>query len=261
MIEQKKLVNINYQKEIDNIAEWMKEYLEESDCKGYVIGISGGIDSAIIASLCCKAVGKGNVIATYLPCQSSLNMVTDAIQLAKNLGIELRIFYLIDSYDAIIKELETGGESVSNLTQANIKARLRMTYLFAIANQYNYLVAGTGNKSELDIGYVTVGGDQIVSIEPLGNFYKTEIYKIAKLIPEIPANILTKPASADLYESQTDEQEIGFTYKKLDIILEALEQGNMKQLDTYLIEDIEKIQNMIKKAKYKNKVPPRYIRK
>jgi len=255
---------MNYwNKEINNISNWMKEYLENSGCKGYICGISGGIDSALASYLAIKAVDESKkFIGMYLPCQSSPDSKSDAIQLAENLGIELRVFNLIDSYNAIIKELEAGGETVSRLTMANTKARLRMTMLFAIANQYNYLVTGTSNKSELNIGYCTVGGDQTVSIEPLGNYYKSEIYQMVELIPEIPKNILTKKPSADLWEGQTDEEEIGMSYIELDKILKILDRGKSKEVfSEKLWEKINKVQKMIKKAYYKNNLPPKYERK
>jgi len=254
---------IDWKNEIEKIAKWLKEYLDNSGCEGYVCGISGGVDSAIISSLCCKAVGKGKFIGIYLPCDSSPIMEEDSIQLAENLGIELRVSNLIDSYNAIIQKLEEGGETVSQLTKANTKARLRMTYLFALANQYNYLVCGTGNKSELDIGYCTFGGDSVVSNEALGNFYKTEVYKMAELIPEIPKNIINKPASADLFENQTDETELGITYERLDITLRHYHgefggyenyQGDVTQ------EEFDKVSAMVRKARFKNNVPPRYPR-
>lgn len=249
---------MNWQIEIDNIVNWLLDYQKNSGCKGYICGISGGADSALVSYLCCKAVGKTkNFIGMYLPCESSPNMEDDAIKLAENLNIELRVFNLIGAYNAIIEQMEIGGETVSQLTKANTKARLRMTMLYGISNQYNYLVAGAGNKSELDIGYVTVGGDQIASTEAIGNYYKTEVYEMMKLIPEIPQSILIKKPSADLFEGQTDEEEIGFTYKELDRILMALEYQNMREIDILPIEQIEKVQNMIRKAKYKNNLPPR----
>ncbi len=252
---------MNYQQEIENVSKWLSDYQKNSGCDGYICGISGGADSALMSYLCCEAVGKENFIGMYLPCESSLNMEEDAIKLANNLGIELRVFNLIDAYNAIIEQMEIGGETVDQLTKANTKARLRMTMLFGISNQYNYLVAGTGNKSELDIGYVTVGGDQIASTEAIGNYYKTEVYEMMKLIPEIPQNILIKKPSADLYENQTDEQEIGMSYKDLDYILERIEDNTLPKIyKPELGRKIEKVKSMIKKAKYKNEVPPRYIR-
>lgn len=250
---------MDYTVEANKVAEWMKNYLENSGCKGYVVGISGGIDSAFCLSLCHKITK--NIIAVSLPCHSSFDMNKDAIDLANNFNIELRVFNLVDSYNSIIDDLENGGETVDNLTQANIKARLRMTYLFAIANQYNYLVAGTGNKSELDIGYVTYGGDSVVSCEPFGNYYKTEIYEMAKLIPEIPENILNKKPSADLWTGQSDEDEIGMTYLVLDTILKALEVEDKGALACIDAQKVDKVKKMIKRAEYKNRLPLRYIRK
>jgi len=254
---------IDYQKEIDNISKWLLEYQKNSGCDGYICGISGGIDSAIVSSLCCEAVGRDKFIGIYLPCESSPSMEEDSIQLAENLGIELRVSNLVDSYNAIIQKLEEGGETVSQLTKANTKARLRMTYLFALANQYNYLVAGTGNRSELEIGYCTVGGDQICSVEPIGNFYKTEIFKMASLIPEIPQSIITKKPSADLFENQTDEDELGITYDRLDLTLRHYN-GEFGGYDNYkgdvTQKEFDKVSAMVKKARFKNEVPPRYIR-
>jgi len=254
---------IDYNIEIENIGSWMKDYQKNSGCGGYALGISGGLDSALMTALCLKAVGKGKFIGIYLPCESSPTMEKDSIQLSENLGIELRVTNLIDSYNAIIQKLEESGETVSQLTKANTKARLRMTYLFALANQYDYLVCGTGNRSELNVGYCTVGGDQICSVEPIGNYYKTEIYKMAKMIPQIPKNILEKPASADLWENQTDEQEMGITYERLDLTLRHYHgefggynnyQGDVTQ------EEFDKVSSMVEKAKFKNNVPPRYSR-
>lgn len=253
---------MDYQNEIKNISDWMREYLESSGCDGYICGISGGADSALMSYLCCKAVGKENFIGMYLPCESSPNMEEDAIKLAENLGIELRVFNLIDAYNAIIEQMENGGETVSRLTKANTKARLRMAMLFGISNQYNYLVAGTGNLSELQIGYVTVGGDQIASTEAIGNYYKTEVYKMMKLIPEIPQSIIDKPPSADLWGdgSQTDEIEIGMSYEELDKILLFIDSHSFNK-DGLDENKIEKVRKMISKAEYKNRVPSRYERK
>ena len=99
---------MDYSVEIENISKWMREYLENSGCRGYVLGISGGVDSALMASLCCKAVGKDKLMGIYLPCESSLTMGEDSLQLAENLGIELRASNLIGSYNAIIQKLEEG---------------------------------------------------------------------------------------------------------------------------------------------------------
>lgn len=250
---------INYEKEIERIASWMKEYAKKAGANGYVVGLSGGIDSAVVACLAVKAVGKENVMVVTLPCNSSPDSIKDATDLSKNLRIECPTIQLFDVFHNIIDLLKDGyGKEILNLTQANIKSRLRMITLYAIANQNNMLVAGTGNLSELMIGYCTKYGDGGVDIEPIGNFLKSEIYTMAKFMPEIPESTLTKPPSADLWGGQTDEAEIGMTYTDLDTILISLGTGTEKLLDQ---EKIEKVKNMIKKAEHKNKVPPRYERK
>jgi NAD+ synthase len=248
-------------KDIEKISKWLKGYLEESGCGGYVIGASGGVDSSVSICLALKAVRKDNIIAMSMPCYSSKDSQIDAKQLTDNLGIDLVVNSIENIYDLTLKNLGWNKKDENyNLMQGNLKARLRMVQLFAVANKMNYLVCGTGNLSELKIGYGTFAGDLAVSIEPLGNYYKTEVYKIAALMPEIPKNIIEKPASADLCENQTDEKDLGIKYEALDKILKALEEKNSKELDKFNIDDIEKVQNMIKKAEYKNKMPPKHER-
>jgi NAD+ synthase len=218
--------------EIINIEQWLKEYCQNANKKGYIIGLSGGIDSAV-----------------------------DAEKLANNLNINFKIINLIKTFEIIKQELG----KINNITQANIKSRLRMVILHALANQNSYLVAGTGNLSELMIGYFTKYGDGGVDIEPIGNYYKTEIYEMAKFLPEIPQNIISKPPSADLWEGQTDEEEIGITYKKLDYILKVInghciENDYDNSIFNINFRDKEKIKLLIHNSLHKNNLPPRYIR-
>jgi NAD+ synthase len=262
-------IDIDYQKEIDNCSEWIGNYVRNNGMEGIVVGLSGGIDSSVICCLAVKAMGIENVKGVRLPCETRADMNTDAKELAENLGIQLLTVDLDGSFMGIVSELsetlnpESGSsdwsEGISTLTQANIKARLRMTALYAIANQSNYLVAGTGNKSELDVGYFTKFGDGGVDLEPLGNYYKGEVYKMAELMPEIPESIKTKAPSADLYQGQTDEQELGMSYPDLDDILKGIN-GDRKLLDRAEVLLLEKVQYMIRIARHKNNVPPRYLR-
>lgn len=255
---------MNYQQEIDNIAQkeisniskWMRDYLESSGCKGYIILVSGGIDSAVVASLCCKAVGPENVIAVSLPCETREDMKNDAIDLAENLGIELRVINLEKTYNAIVKGLISVGE-VSDLARENIKSRLRMVAGYGIANTENYLLAGTGNLSEDSISYFTKYGDGGVDILPIYNYYKTEVYELAELMPEIPENIKIKAPCADLKSGQTDEKDIGMPYSEIDKILRGLDTNDKQSLDGIDDKKIEKIRDMIKKGKHKNELPPK----
>lgn len=247
---------MNYHKEINNVSEWVMQYVKVAGAKGIVVGLSGGIDSSVIACLAVQAVGRGNVIGVSLPCHTRDDMKSDALKLAKNLGIDLREINLEKAFDAMIE----GLIEVDNLTQANVKARLRMTALYGISNQINYLVAGTGNLSELKVGYFTKYGDGGVDFEPIGNYYKTEVYRMAEEMPQIPPAVKEKAPSADLWEGQTDEDELGMTYHDLDTILKALVSVYSSDLDVLNIDDIEKVKQMILAAQHKNKVPPRYQR-
>jgi NAD+ synthase len=270
-IESEKGNKMDYQVEIDNISEWMKDYSKKSGTKGYVVGLSGGIDSSVIACLAVQAVGKENVIGVSLPCQTRSDMNTDAKKLAEKLGIIYMNIPLEESFTSIDVAVSEAlypfpkTKFTSILSKANTKARLRMTALYEIANELNCLVAGTGNKSELDVGYFTKYGDGGVDMEPLGNYYKTEVYKMAELMPEIPNSVKIKAPSADLWEGQTDEDELGMTYKELDEILPKV----CTKCDYWCAEydelgidkeKFKKVKNMKIKAKHKNETPPRYER-
>ena len=243
---------MNIKKEIKNISDWMKEYLNKSGMNGFVIGLSGGLDSSVVACLAVKAIKKENVVGIIMPCYSNEQDAKDAETIANFLNINYYYWSIDYVYNMI-----TRTDMNNSIALANLKSRLRMVYLYYYANNMNYLVAGTGNLSELQIGYATKFGDGGVDMEPIGNYYKTEVYEIAKEL-KIPEQIIKKAPSAGLWEDQTDEDEIGMTYKELDIILKAINKGESKLLDKFDIDKIEKVQHMIKKAKHKNALPPRY---
>lgn len=255
----------SWEKEVENIATWMKDYAKDAGTKGFVIGLSGGIDSSVIACLAVKAVGKENVIGVSLPCQTREDMKTDAIKLAKNLSIEFKTIELRKPYGELWNVLKMAHVEVDQFVLANIKARLRMTVLYAMAGAKNYLVIGTSNKSELMVGYFTKYGDGGIDIEPLGNYYKSHVYKMADTMPEIPNAVKVKTPTADLWDGQTDEQELGVTYDKLETILRRMEPyytWHKVLLDTDGIteEEFMKIRGMIMKSNHKNETPPKYER-
>ena len=259
---------MSYQEEIKKIAKWMKNYADKASSDGFVVGLSGGIDSSVIAYLAVKAVGKEKVIGISLPCQTREDMKDDAVQLAENLGITFEQIFLDETFKTLTNGIfvDYKNSLIQTLTLANIKARLRMTALYAVANQNNLLVAGTGNKSELMVGYFTKYGDGGVDLEPLGEYYKRQVYAMADLMPEIPDRVKTKAPSADLYEGQTDEQELGMTYDKLEKVLIRCEQGKnwidlYTKLDVITKEEFIKVKDMINKSIHKNEVPPKYARK
>ena len=252
---------MDWNKEIENICIWIRNYVKNSGFKKVIIAISGGIDSAVMLWLCQKALGAENVLGIYMPCWSSDNMGRDAKLLSENLKTELLNFPIITIYNETLSTLNFKKTDKNyQLIQANLKARLRMVVLYSFSNSLNRLVVGTGNLSELKIGYATKGGDLLCDLEPIGGYYKTEIYSMAKLMPEIPKSIILKPPSADLWENQTDEQEIGMDYKTLDNILKAISEGNNRELDKVPIEKLANVQKMIKSSIHKNNIPPRYER-
>jgi NAD+ synthase len=250
---------MNWQDEFDKIAEWMKNYAENAGIKRFVIGLSGGIDSSVAACLAAKAVGLEGVVGVTMPCDSSTDAENDAKKLAENLKIPFYTKSIEAAYTIFRSSLVDHEGKIDNLVQANLKARLRMVMLYGIANKNNALVVGTGNFSELTVGYFTKFGDGGVDIEPLGNFLKTEVYELAKCCPEIPQSVIEKPPSADLWAGQTDEEELGMSYEELDNIINKL---NGKSIFFSSKERINKckVEKMFQAAAHKNHPPPRYIR-
>ncbi|MHB1393105.1 MAG: NAD(+) synthase [Clostridia bacterium] len=204
---------INVDKVINEAVEWVKSTVEEAGAKGVVFGLSGGIDSAVVAALCKKAFPE-NSFGVILPCYSNPKDEEHALLVADALKLETKTVVLNDAFDAM-KDALGVQESDPRLAVANIKSRLRMITLYYNSGVKNYLVAGTGNRSELTIGYFTKYGDGGVDFMPLTSFVKKEVVELAyKLgIPEI---VITKAPTAGLWENQTDEQEMGMSYVELD---------------------------------------------
>ncbi|UFJ41638.1 NAD(+) synthase [Brevibacillus humidisoli] len=207
-----------YQQEIDQDIKKRTDFLYEQiigqGLGGAVVGISGGIDSAVTAALCVRALGKERVIGVWMPAYSQQIHAEDAQKLAEAIGLNLVSVNLSQAYDAIVDELDR-VVSLDDKTKGNTKARLRMTTLYAIANQKGYLVVDTCNRSEIYVGYMTKGGDGLADINPVASLTKHEMRLLAVELG-IPESIITKAPSADLWAGQTDEQEMGFTYEELD---------------------------------------------
>lgn len=199
---------------IDYLVSWMKERVADAHAKGIVLGISGGIDSAVVVALAKKAFGK-NVLGVIMPVDSMQNDLKDIKELEKVLDLKFITVDLKNTYDTIKQALPSIN---SNLALSNIKPRLRMAALYALAQENNYLVAGTGNKCETHIGYFTKYGDGGSDILPLSKLLKSEVKIIAKHL-KVPDSIINKKPSAGLWEGQNDEDELGFSYKDLDSYL------------------------------------------
>ena len=209
------------------LSRWLRQQVLAAGANGLVVGLSGGLDSAVVARLCQLAT-RGEVLAAIFPCQSDPKDELDAKLIAKHCGFPLTQVKLDRSYDILIESIKTGTrvlhdpgsesplEDVRLRTAlANVKARLRMMTLYYLANTMNYLVAGTGNRCELEVGYYAKHGDGGVDVLPLGRLLKSKVSKLAREF-HIPKPIIEKPASAGLWIGQTDEVELGFTYDHLE---------------------------------------------
>jgi NAD+ synthase len=254
-LREKTMRKLDYKIIISEIKDWIKEYISSAKFNGIVVGISGGIDSAVTTTLCVKALGKENVIGLGLPCLSNPQDLKDAEKLAKTLGIKFIIFELTDIYNKFVNKAALLFES-NNLATANLKPRLRMMTIYFIGQSLgNFIVAGTSNRTEIAIGYFTKYGDGGVDIEPIGGLYKREVREIAKIL-KISEEIINKPPSAGLWEGQTDEDEIGLTYEVLDEIVFRID--NNLDLNDLNKKNVNKVKEMMKAAHHKLIMPPTF---
>ena len=248
---------IDFEKTRSDIVEFIKSKVNEANSDGIAIGLSGGIDSTLVAYLACEAVGPDNVFGIIMP--STTTPAEDrihGIQTAKHLGMD----YEEIAIDSILNEfLSVTQLDNDNLAIGNLKARIRMSTLYYYANYKNYLVIGTGNKSEILIGYFTKHGDGACDMEPIGDLYKSEVFKLSEYL-NVSTDIINKPPRAGLWENQTDEDEIGMNYDLLDKILYLYTEKDMKNTEIaqkldISVDDVDMIITKIIRSRHKSKVP------
>jgi len=217
---------------IDAIVEWLRQRLIQSGANGFVIGLSGGVDSAVVARLC-QAAAPAKVLAVIMPCHGNPDDDEDARLVAAHFGIPSMRVDLAPAYDVIVEDLNYAAEHLpddqaaappshdairARVPMANVKPRLRMTTLYFLANTMNYLVAGTGNRCELAIGYFSKHGDGGADLLPIGHLLKSDVRDAARELG-VPPEIVEKAPSAGLWAGQTDEEEMGFSYAELETYL------------------------------------------
>lgn len=239
---------MDWERVVEEICKFIKEYVDKSNANGVIIGLSGGIDSSTVAFLCKRALGEKKVFGLIMPEKGVTREedVEDALSIADMLGIEFKIIEINEILDALKRKLGEGNK----IAEANLKPRIRMTINYYFANNMNRLVAGTGNKSELMIGYFTKYGDGGVDFLPIGDLYKTEVFKLAEYIG-VPERIIKKKPTAGLWVNQTDEDEIGMSYEELDEILKAIEKGQRRGDDKF-----KRVEILVKNSKHKREMPP-----
>jgi len=231
----------------NKIIAWLKQQVKAAGAKGIVLGLSGGIDSCVVAALAKEAVGKNKVLGLILPIHSQAQDFADANLIARKLGIKVKVVNLTATYDNLLKVLPAASE----LVQINLKPRLRMATLYYFANGLNYLVCGTGNKAELKLGYFTKFGDGGADILPLGDLLKRQVRELAGEL-KIPGRIIAKPPTAGLWPGQTDEGEMGITYSELDDILGRIENRQPQRAEN---KKVEKVKKMVQRSEHKRQGP------
>jgi NAD+ synthase len=239
----------------------MRQHLTSSGARGFVVGLSGGLDSAVVARLA-QLAAPGHVVAAILPVHSDPDDERDAGMIAKHFSLTTVRVDLSATYDAAIADAQTALQSLSphlrgakpsdpiraRLPLANIKPRLRTTTLYFLANSLEYLVAGTSNRSELAIGYFTKHGDGGADLLPIGHLMKSEVRTLA-LELNVPQRIIDRTPSAGLWIGQSDEEEMGFTYAELERYLIDGPQGVSPALAM-------KIERLMRLSEHKRALPP-----
>lgn len=230
------------QEKVDKLVSWLQEQIKETGVKGLLVGISGGIDSAVVSNLIKRAAPEAS-LGVMMPCKSNPADLEHATQVAKKAEIDYITIDLTATHEqmftAIKKQLASADmwyPAQEKLSDANLRARLRMSTLYSVASNHQYLVVGTDNAAEWFTGYFTKFGDGGVDIAPLAHLTKGEVREMAVFLG-VPETVVTKQPSAGLWEGQTDENEMGTSYANIDKYLKG---GEIPEKDKKIIEDMHR---------------------
>ena len=241
---------MDYEKILEITCNFIKQKVKDARAEGVVLGLSGGIDSALVAHLCKKAL-KDKIFALLMPSSSSnKDNLKDALELCE----ELKIAYKILPIQEILTSFLERCEQADKIHIGNLAARIRMALLYDFSMLKNFLVIGTSNKSELLLGYGTIYGDLACAFNPIGDLYKSEIYEFAHFL-KLNEKFIQKSPSADLWEGQSDESDLGFSYDAIDKGLKALEKNDEEELLKLDKKLIQMLKERSLKNAFKRKMP------
>ena len=237
------------------LVKFLADEVGKTGCEKVVVGLSGGVDSALSAALAARALGPTNVLGVLMPYKlSSEESLSDAKALAEVTGIETLVVDIseqIDAYFAHFPEADV-------MRRGNKMARERMTILYDHSARQGGLVLGTSNKTELLLGYGTLHGDMASAINPIGDLYKTQVWALSRAL-EVPDSIIDKAPSADLTPGQTDEDDLGFSYAEVDRLLYAMvdqRYGRAELLQAGFAEDfIDQVARRVQRSQFKRRLP------
>ncbi len=243
-----------------NISDFLKSQVEASGANGVVLGMSGGIDSSVVATLCANALGPDGTLGLLMPSETTDPQdMADARSLGETLRIEQELVDIQPLVKAFAKSCPR-FDSSNRIANGNLQPRFRMLTLYYYANRLNRLVVGTGNRSELLVGYFTKYGDGGADILPIGDLYKTQVRELAGFLC-VPDRIIQKSPSAGFWFGQTDEGELGVEYEVLDLILHGIVDLKMEHAEIaeslkVSSKIVKKVSGMLKNSEHKRHVPP-----
>ncbi len=240
---------------LEVLTRGLRREVQRTGFERVILGLSGGLDSALTATLAARAFGAENVLAVAMPYRTSNpDSLAHARLVAEGLDIELRVSEITDAIDAYFAR----HPEASAARRGNKMARERMTVLYDLSMAERAMVLGTSNKTELLLGYSTLWGDSASAVNPIGDLYKTQVRQLSRYL-KVPAEVLDKAPSADLWEGQTDEDELGFTYERVDALLARMVDRRQRpaQLRSVGFGDafIDRVRSFMVRSQFKRKLP------